>query len=178
MSWKLLHLERLAEIERMGTGAVEIKSGYGLTVDAELKILRVIQKLRSQSRLIIRSTFLGAHALPLEYRQDRNGYIKLITDVMLPQIADEGLVDYCDDVFAKMDFSRRKKQTPYYRLPGNMILHLVFMPINLQFQAEFRQASETMQYLLIIWSISPAMRSTVCWTATPCLQLFHPAASF
>ena len=109
-------LERLAEIERMGTGAVEIKSGYGLTVDAELKILRVIQKLRSQSRLIIRSTFLGAHALPLEYRQDRNGYIKLITDVMLPQIADEGLADYCD-VFAKMDFSRRKKQTPYYRLP-------------------------------------------------------------
>lgn len=96
-------LERLAEIERMGTGAVEIKSGYGLTVDAELKILRVIQKLRSQSRLIIRSTFLGAHALPLEYRQDRNGYIKLITDVMLPQIADEGLADYCD-VFCENGF--------------------------------------------------------------------------
>jgi len=87
---------RLETLKELGTGAIEIKSGYGLTVDAELKILRVIRKLKEKSTVLIRATFLGAHAIPLEYQNNRSAYIKLITEEMLPKIAAEGLADYCD----------------------------------------------------------------------------------
>lgn len=96
-------LERLNEIARYGTGAVEIKSGYGLTVEDELKMLRVVKKLKANSPLTIKATFLGAHAIPLEYKDRRGDYIKLITDEMLPQIAGEKLADYCD-VFCDRGF--------------------------------------------------------------------------
>lgn len=99
-SWK-----RLEEVKNFGTGAIEIKSGYGLTVDAELKMLRVIRKLRDQSDLTIKATFLGAHALPKEYKNDRNAYIDLVTNEMLPKIADEGLADYIDVFCEKVAFS-------------------------------------------------------------------------
>ncbi|MDP4266727.1 MAG: imidazolonepropionase [Bacteroidota bacterium] len=95
--------QRLEEIIKYGTGAVEIKSGYGLTVKDEIKMLRVIKKLKSISPLKIKSTFLGAHALPLEYKDNRKGYIDLIINRMLPQIAGEGLADYCD-VFCDKGF--------------------------------------------------------------------------
>ena len=94
---------RLLEIQGFGTGAVEIKSGYGLTLDAELKMLRVIRRLRDQSDLTIKATFLGAHALPLAYRDHREGYINLVINEMLPKIADEGLADYID-VFCEKNF--------------------------------------------------------------------------
>lgn len=97
-AWK-----RLEEISRLGTGAVEIKSGYGLTVEDELKMLRVIRKLRERSPLQVKSTFLGAHAYPLEYRDDHPGYIKLIVEEMLPAIAAEQLADYVD-VFCEQGF--------------------------------------------------------------------------
>ena len=87
---------RIEEIKKQGTGAVEIKSGYGLSVESELKMLRVIRQLKEKSGLLIKSTFLGAHALPAEYKNNREGYIQLIIDEMLPQIADDGLADYCD----------------------------------------------------------------------------------
>ncbi|MBK7034801.1 MAG: imidazolonepropionase [Chitinophagales bacterium] len=87
---------RLEELKQLGTGAIEIKSGYGLTLEAELKMLRVIRTLREKSKVLIRSTFLGAHAIPAEYKNDRSGYIKLIIEEMLPKIAGEGLADYCD----------------------------------------------------------------------------------
>lgn len=89
-------MERIEELKSQGTGAVEIKSGYGLTVDAEIKMLRVIKRLKEESGLIIKSTFLGAHAIPAEYKNNREGYIDLIIEKMLPQIAGEGLADYCD----------------------------------------------------------------------------------
>ena len=89
-------LKRIREIEALGTGAVEIKSGYGLTVESELKMLRVIQRLKGKTAMPIKATFLGAHALPPEYREQREGYIRLIIDEMLPRIADEGLADYID----------------------------------------------------------------------------------
>ena len=89
-------ISRLNEVARMGTGAVEIKSGYGLTVDAELKMLRVIKKLKEQSPLTIKATFLGAHAIPQEYKDDREGYINLIINEMLPIVKDEQLADYID----------------------------------------------------------------------------------
>jgi imidazolonepropionase len=80
----------------LGTGAVEIKSGYGLTVDGELKMLRVIQKLSQDYPITIKATFLGAHAFPWEYAANRKGYIDLIVDKMLPEIAKNKLADFID----------------------------------------------------------------------------------
>jgi imidazolonepropionase len=87
---------RLEEVIRLGTGAIEIKSGYGLTVDGELKMLRVIQRLAQNYPITIKATFLGAHAFPLEYKENHKGYIDLIINEMLPEIAKNKLADYID----------------------------------------------------------------------------------
>jgi imidazolonepropionase len=87
---------RLEEVMRLGTGAVEIKSGYGLTVEGELKMLRVIKKLSENYPIKIKATFLGAHAFPTEYKENHSGYIDLIINEMLPKIAKENLADYID----------------------------------------------------------------------------------
>lgn len=94
---------RLLEIQQYGTGAVEIKSGYGLSVESELKMLRVIQQLKSKTKMSIKATFLGAHALPLAFKNNRKGYIDLIINEMLPAIATENLADYID-VFCEKNF--------------------------------------------------------------------------
>lgn len=94
---------RLDEISRFGTGAVEIKSGYGLSVESELKMLRVIKRLKATSPLIIKSTFLGAHTYPLALRDNHKEYIRLIIEEMLPVIASEGLADFID-VFCEEHF--------------------------------------------------------------------------
>jgi imidazolonepropionase len=96
-------LGRLNEVISNGTGAIEIKSGYGLTIASELKMLRVIQRLKESSEATIKATFLGAHAIPPEYKDNRKGYIDLIIDKMLPQISEEKLADYCD-VFCEKGF--------------------------------------------------------------------------
>lgn len=88
--------ERLEEVMQLGTGAVEIKSGYGLTVDGELKMLRVIKRLRGNYPIAIKATFLGAHAFPKEFKENHTEYIDLIINEMLPAIASEGLADYID----------------------------------------------------------------------------------
>ncbi len=95
--------KRLTEVASLGTGAIEIKSGYGLTLEGELKMLRVIKRLKQASDVIIKSTFLGAHALPEKYSSDRKGYINLIINEMLPLIAAENLADYID-VFCEEGF--------------------------------------------------------------------------
>jgi imidazolonepropionase len=87
---------RVEEIMQQGTGAVEIKSGYGLTVEGELKMLRVIRKLAQNHPITIKATFLGAHAFPLEYKENHQGYIDLLINEMLPQIAAENLAEYID----------------------------------------------------------------------------------
>lgn len=94
---------RLDELARLGTGAIEIKSGYGLTVEDELKMLRVIKKLKERSGLAIKATFLGAHTYPAAYKDNHPGYIDLIINEMLPVIAREGLADYID-VFCEDGF--------------------------------------------------------------------------
>ncbi len=94
---------RLQEVQQMGTGAIEIKSGYGLSVEAELKMLRVVRRLREESSIGIRATFLGAHALPLAYKNNRKDYVDLVVDTMLPQVAAENLADYID-VFCEKGF--------------------------------------------------------------------------
>lgn len=96
-AWK-----RLEEIKALGTGAVEIKSGYGLTVEGELKMLRVIKKLKEKSDLLIKSTFL-VHTYPLEYRKNHEAYIALIINDLLPKIVHENLADYID-VFCEQGF--------------------------------------------------------------------------
>jgi len=96
-------LKRLDEIISYGTGAVEIKSGYGLTPESELKMLRVIKKLKELSPLTIKSTFLGAHAIPLEYRGKQEKYVDLVINEMLPRVAEEQLADYID-VFCDTGF--------------------------------------------------------------------------
>lgn len=102
---ELFHLawKRLEEVSRLGTGSIEIKSGYGLTPESELKMLRVIRRLQNKSQLQIRSTFLGAHTYPSEYKDNHQGYIDLIIQQMLPAIAHEKLADYID-VFCEHGF--------------------------------------------------------------------------
>ncbi|WDF66582.1 imidazolonepropionase [Flavobacterium sp. KACC 22763] len=87
---------RLEEVMHLGTGAVEIKSGYGLTVDGELKMLRVIKKLAENYPIAIKATFLGAHAFPLHYKDDKAGYLDEIINEMLPEISKDKLADYVD----------------------------------------------------------------------------------
>ena len=97
--------KRLEEVIKMGTGAIEIKSGYGLTTQAELKMLRVIRRLKDDYELPIKATFLGAHALPPKYKENREAYIDLITEEMIPQVAKEKLADYIDVFCEKGYFS-------------------------------------------------------------------------
>jgi len=94
---------RLRNMIHLGTGAIEIKSGYGLTVEGELKMLRVIQQLKQMTDVIIKSNFLGAHAIPLQYKNNRQAYIDLIIDKMLPIVAEEKLADFID-VFCDRGF--------------------------------------------------------------------------
>jgi imidazolonepropionase len=96
-------LERLEEIVAYGTGAVEIKSGYGLTLESELKMLRVIRKLKETSPVSIVSTFLGAHAIPLEFKSNPAAYVDLVINEMIPLVAAEELADYID-VFCDRGF--------------------------------------------------------------------------
>jgi imidazolonepropionase len=94
---------RLEEISRTGTTSVEIKSGYGLSVEGELKMLRVIRKLKEKSKLHIKSTFLGAHAFPETFKNHRDEYVNLIIEEMIPRVAQEGLADFID-VFCDKGF--------------------------------------------------------------------------
>jgi imidazolonepropionase len=97
---------RLQEMMLHGSGAVEIKSGYGLDVESELKMLRVIRRLKEKSSLTIKATFLGAHAIPTEYKGNKEGYLKLILEEMLPAIEAEQLAEYCDIFCEKNYFSK------------------------------------------------------------------------
>ncbi|MBK8710429.1 MAG: imidazolonepropionase [Niastella sp.] len=94
---------RLQQLSELGTGAIEIKSGYGLSVESELKMLRVIKQLKQRSKLSIKASFLGAHTYPEIFKNDHAGYIKMIIEEMLPVIAAEKLADYID-VFCETGF--------------------------------------------------------------------------
>ncbi|SNR50062.1 imidazolonepropionase [Lutibacter agarilyticus] len=88
--------KRLEEIMKLGTGAVEIKSGYGLTKEAELKMLRVIKKLNKNYPIAIKATYLGAHAVPVDYKNNKKGYLDLVINEILPSVAKENLADFID----------------------------------------------------------------------------------
>lgn len=87
---------RLEEIMQLGTGAVEIKSGYGLTLEAEIKMLRVIKRLKENYSIPIKATFLGAHAVPANYKNNKQGYLQLLIDKIMPKISEEKLAEYVD----------------------------------------------------------------------------------
>jgi len=95
--------KRLEEVIALGTGAIEIKSGYGLTVSSELKMLRVIKKLKENYDIPIKATFLGAHAIPKEFKNNKKEYLNLIIDEMLPKIAKENLADFID-IFCEVGY--------------------------------------------------------------------------
>lgn len=94
---------RLDETIALGTGAIEIKSGYGLSTEGELKMLRVIKRLKENTNIDIKASFLAAHTYPLAYRENHAAYIQLIIDEMLPLVAKENLADYMD-VFCEKGF--------------------------------------------------------------------------
>ncbi len=96
-------LQRLSQLIKMGTGAVEIKSGYGLSTEAELKMLRVIKKIRNLSPVRVKATFLGAHAVPAAFKNDKKAYLNLVINEMLPEIQNEKLADYID-IFIEKGF--------------------------------------------------------------------------
>ena len=96
---------RLIELIKMGTGALEIKSGYGLSTESELKMLRVVKRLKENFPITIKATFLGAHALPLAFKNDKEGYLKLIEEEMLPLVVKENLAEYVDIFCEKGYFS-------------------------------------------------------------------------
>ena len=96
-------LQRLEDVMRMGTGAIEIKSGYGLSTESELKLLRVIRRLKENSPMTIKSNFLGAHGIPMEYRGHQEDYVNVVINEMIPKVADEGLADFID-VFCDQGF--------------------------------------------------------------------------
>jgi len=105
-AWKRLH-----ELIALGTGAIEIKSGYGLSVEGEIKMLRVIKRLKEHSPIPIKATFLGAHTYPLQYKENHQGYIDLIINEMLPIIAAEKLADYIDVFCEEGFFSAEETET-------------------------------------------------------------------
>ena len=96
-------MTRLHEVRGFGTGAIEIKSGYGLTTESEMKMLRVAKRIKENTKMSVKTTFLGAHAIPLAYKDNRDAYIDLVIDEMLPKVVAEGLADYCD-VFCEKGF--------------------------------------------------------------------------
>lgn len=116
---------RLREMMRQGTVAVEIKSGYGLSFESELKMLRVARRLGEALPLQVRTTLLAAHALPEEYKHDREGYLRLITDELLPAVADEKLADFIDvfcetNYFTVAEMERVLEAGARFGLPGKV----------------------------------------------------------
>lgn len=89
-------LIRLNRMMQLGTGAIEIKSGYGLTVEAELKMLRVIKRLKKESLATIKTTLLAAHAVPKEFKDNKQGFVDLVVSTMIPEVAKSNLADYID----------------------------------------------------------------------------------
>ena len=98
-------VHRVKEVMKLGTGAIEIKSGYGLTTEAELKMLRVAKRIEKEFPILVKTTFLGAHALPMEYKNRKEDYLDLVINNMLPKVAEDNLADYIDVFCEKGYFS-------------------------------------------------------------------------
>jgi imidazolonepropionase len=118
-------LERLNKLLKLGTGVIEMKSGYGLTVESELKMLRVIQRLKKETQAFVKVTFLGAHAIPEKFKKNKKGYIDMIINEMLPKIYEENLAHYIDifceeGYFTLQDTEIILKAAQKYNLPAKI----------------------------------------------------------
>ena len=116
---------RIDEVIKGGTGAIEIKSGYGLETEQEIKMLRVIKRIKETSPITVKSTFLGAHAVPIRYKNNPDEYVRIVTDEMIPQISKEELADYidvfCDKGFFTVDQTEKILKTGLnYGLKGKI----------------------------------------------------------
>lgn len=116
---------QLQEMMHLGTTSVEIKSGYGLTLESELKMLRVVKRLKESLPMHIKATLLAAHALPEEFKEDRKGYLDLICDTLIPRVAAEGLADFVDvfcetNYFTVAEMERVLEAGTAHGLPGKV----------------------------------------------------------
>lgn len=168
---------RLEEIKSMGTGAVEIKSGYGLSFDAELKILRVIKRLKADSDLTIKATFLGAHAVPPEFKGDKDGYLDMLINEVLPVIHEEKLADYIDifcetNYFSVADAERIMEAGAKYNLIPKIHVNQ-FTSIG-GIQAGIKHKALSMDHLEIMTDqdIADLHKSDVMPTALPSCSFF------
>ena len=118
-------MERINDVIKLGTGAIEIKSGYGLSYDGELKILEVIKKIKDNTDIQVKSTFLGAHAYPKKYKENKKAYLDLILNKMLPDFSKQKLIDFIDVFCEKGYFSKEDTETiinegKKYNLPAKI----------------------------------------------------------
>jgi imidazolonepropionase len=145
--------ERLNGMMRQGTVAVEIKSGYGLTAESELKMLRVVKRLKEALPLRIKATLLAAHALPPEFANDRDGYVRMITSELIPQVAAEGLADFVDvfcetNYFTVAELERILETGAQHGLPGKVHVNQ-FTSIG-GIQAAVRQGALSVDHLEVM----------------------------
>ncbi len=172
LAWK-----RLQEAAKNGTGAIEIKSGYGLSVEGELKMLRVIKRLKQTSNLTIKSTFLGAHAFPLEYREDHVGYLNLLIQELLPVIAHEGLADYIDvfcenGFFSPEEMEQVCKAGALYRLPAKLHINQLHSIGGLQKAIELNAVSVDHLETMTDTDVRDLAASSVIGTLLPTAAYF------
>ena len=143
-------MERVNEIMAMGTGAVEIKSGYGLTVEDELKMLRVIRRIKETAPLTVKANFLGAHAVGRAYRGRQSEYVDLVCNEMLPKVAEEGLADYVDVFCDAVSLQWKKLPESLKKRPNTASVRRSTLT-NWKYLAECRSESNTMLSLSITW---------------------------
>ena len=118
-------IKRVNDVIKQGTGAIEIKTGYGLNYDSELKMLEVIQKIKKNTKLQIKSTFLGAHAYPKDYKDNKEGYLDIIINKMLPDFNKKNLIDFIDvfceeGYFSKEDTEKIIIEGKKYNIPAKI----------------------------------------------------------
>lgn len=179
-SWK-----RLQEVMHLGTGAIEIKSGYGLSLESELKMLRVIKRLKEKSPIPVKATFLGAHSFPEEFKQNHNGYIHLIIQEMLPAIAKENLADYidvfCEEGFYSVDETEKickagKKYGLKSKIHANQLHESGGVQAGVRLGAVSVDHLETMDQISIDMLASSSTIGTLLPTAAYFLRMhFQPA---
>ncbi|MBP6184796.1 MAG: imidazolonepropionase [Saprospiraceae bacterium] len=168
---------RLHEVIKQGTGAIEIKSGYGLTTESELKMLRVIRGLKEEGPIPIRATLLAAHALPLEYRSNRQEYIRLIIDEIIPRAAGEGLADYIDTFCEKAFFQPEEMEAILeagmrYGLRGKVHVNQFYSMGGIQ--TAIRQGALSVDHLEIVTDedIQDMLESTIYPVLLPSAPFF------
>ena len=128
---------RMDQFLRLGTTTIECKSGYGLDLDSELKSLSIIDSVNKSHKIDMVATFMGAHAFPREYRDNKDGYVKLICEKMIPAVSKQGIAKF-NDVFCEKDFFNENQSIKILTVGKNMVLYQGFMQMNSPIQMELK----------------------------------------